>query len=180
MRVIAGKFRGRKLVGPKGDNFRPTLDRVKESIFNVLGQDMVDSNVLDLFCGSGALGIEAISRGAMRATFVDAERQILDLARKNVQILGLEKKAKFILMDVFDFLTKSKDLTYDLIIADPPYDIISGARICDEIIANNVLKSNGILVLERRNKQEVKPSGFKIAKTLTFGQTEVDFFIREA
>ena len=180
MRVIAGKFKGRKLFGPKGDSFRPTLDRVKESVFNVLGQDLVDSNVLDLFCGSGALGIEAISRGAIRATFVDFDSKVMNLARKNIQNLGLEKKAKFQQMDVFDFLNKHKNLTYDIILADPPYDKLYGTQICADILVNNVLKSRGIVVLERGKKEEVSAEGYHMAKNLSFGQTEVDFFINEA
>ena len=114
MRVISGIYRGRKLAGPKGDRFRPTLDRVKESIFSVLGADIEGSNVLDLFCGSGSLGIEALSRGARHSTFVDKDKQVLNIARGNVMSLGIEEMSSFVLTDVFQYHDTSVNSTFDL------------------------------------------------------------------
>jgi 16S rRNA (guanine966-N2)-methyltransferase len=180
VRVIAGKYRGRKLIGPKRDDFRPTLDRVKESIFNVLGGDLIDSVVLDLFCGTGALGIEAISRGAMRATFVDHDKAILNIARDNTVSLGIDRKSKFFAADVFEFMKKLADFSADIVFADPPYDNAYGSAIIQGAIEHNMVHPGGILVLERFKKDIPKADGFKLVKNLKFGQTEVDFYIREA
>jgi 16S rRNA (guanine966-N2)-methyltransferase len=180
LRVIAGKYKGRKLLGPKRDDFRPTLDRVKESIFNVLGGDLIDSVVLDLFCGTGALGIEAISRGAMRATFVDHDKAILNIARENTVNLGIDRKSKFFNSDVFEFMKKVADFSADIVFADPPYDNACGSAITRGIAEHNMVHPGGILVLERFKKDIPQADGFKLAKTLKFGQTEVDFYFREA
>ncbi len=179
MRVIAGKFKGRKLVSVKDELFRPTLDRVKESIFNVLGDDIIDSNVLDLFCGSGSLGIESLSRGAMRAVFVDGNNKILDTAQKNVDALNAGHKAKFVLADAFVFLENHEDLGFDIIFADPPYNEKYSGKICESVSKHGVLKNGGVLVLERFKKDNPEPETLKLLKQLKFGQTEVDFYIRE-
>lgn len=179
MRVIAGKFKGRKLVSVKDELFRPTLDRVKESIFNVLGDDIIDSNILDLFCGSGSLGIESLSRGAMRAVFVDSNKKILDTARKNVDTLNTGHKAKFVFADAFIFLENHKDPGFDIIFADPPYNEKYNGKICESVSKHSVLKNGGVLVLERFKKDNPEPETLKLLKQLKFGQTEVDFYIRE-
>ncbi len=180
VRVIAGKYKGRPLLGPKKDNFRPTLDRVKESIFNVLGQDLIDAVVLDLFCGSGALGIEALSRGAMRATFVDSNKMILNIARKNIEKLEIEKKAKLIMNDTFTYIERNAGIHNHIIFADPPYDKLYGGNICKSVIEFDILHQGGILVLERYQKEQPEHESLVLAKTLKFGQTEVDFYLREA
>jgi len=129
LRVISGIYRGRKLAGPKGDRFRPTLDRVKESIFSVLGADLEGSDVLDLFCGSGSLGIEALSRGARHSTFVDKDKQVLNIAQGNVKSLRVEEMSSFVQMDVFKYCNTSSSSAFDIIFADPPYDNMYGSRI---------------------------------------------------
>ncbi len=179
MRVISGKFRGRKLTGPKGDQFRPTLDRVKESIFNVLGADVINSNVLDLFCGSGSLGIEALSRGARHSVFVDKDKQVLSIARKNVDALGVEQLSSFCLSDVFEYLESSAVHDYDIIFADPPYDKMYGSRLGEQLLKCGVIKTGGIFILERFKKDLPKMNSLSLARKLAFGQTEVDFYIRE-
>jgi 16S rRNA (guanine966-N2)-methyltransferase len=179
LRVISGKFRGRKLTGPKGDQFRPTLDRVKESIFNVLGTDVINSNVLDLFCGSGSLGIEALSRGAKHSVFVDKDKQVLNIARKNVESLEVEPMSSFCLSDVFKYLASSSVHDYDIIFADPPYDEMYGSRIGEQLLKYDKFKNGGIFILERFKKDSPKMDGFSLARKLAFGQTEVDFYIRE-
>jgi len=179
LRVISGKFRGRKLTGPKGDQFRPTLDRVKESIFNVLGADVVNGKVLDLFCGSGSLGIEALSRGARHSVFVDKDKQVLSIARKNIESLGIEKTASFVLADVFNYCDNSAGAAYDIVFADPPYDSMYGSRLGEQLLKHDVIKIGGIFILERFKKDSPAFDGFNLTKKLTFGQTEVDFYIRE-
>jgi 16S rRNA (guanine966-N2)-methyltransferase len=177
--VIAGKLKGRKLAGPEKDQFRPTLDRVKESIFNVLGEDIIGSRVLDLFCGSGSLGIEAISRGARQVTFIDNDARIMKIAKSNVSKMGIEFESEFHLKDVFEFIRQSQDMNYSVIIADPPYDKMYGTKLCEDIVRHNTLANGGIFIIERFKKEEIIAEKFKPVKTLEFGQTEVDFYIRE-
>lgn len=179
MRVIAGKFKGRVITCSKSASFRPTLDRVRESIFNVLGADIIDRRVLDLFCGSGSLGIEALSRGAMRVVFVDNDKKGLELARRNVSALGAAHKAKFILQDAFEYLQQGGEFGFDIVIADPPYDLMCGSRLGRLLLEEKVLRQGGIFILERFKKESPESAGYRSAKTLKFGQTEVDFHIRE-
>ena len=179
MRVITGKFKGRKLVSHKGDLFRPTLDKVKESIFNVLGDDVIDANVLDLFCGCGSLGLEAQSRGAMRATFIDNDKTVMGITIKNIEQLDIGHKSKFILSDAFKFLESHEGPGFDIIFADPPYADQYGSKIIDLIVKNDILKPGSIFVLERFKKDKTETKLLKMAKQLNFGQTEVDFYIRE-
>ena len=190
IRVIAGQFKGRKLAFPRNRRFRPTLDRVKESIFNVLGEEVKDKYVLDLFCGVGSLGIEAISRGANRAVFVDNDNTVLDVARKNIKNLSLESRTQFILLDVlklnksvFATLFRNTDQEkpttgFDLVFADPPYDKFYGNLLCELIKKQDILCFGGIFILEHFKKEKLGHSSLKLIKHLKFGQTEVDFFIR--
>lgn len=178
LRVIAGEFKGRRLSPPKDDFCRPTLDRVKESIFNVLGADVIDRRALDLFCGTGSLGIEALSRGAKDCLFMDSSKQAMALTHKNISALGLDKQANFILSDVFRFDWTRSPRSFGLIFADPPYELIIGETLIKMILKNNVLGSEGLLILERSRQEAVQPESLKILKTLKFGQTEVDFFLR--
>ena len=179
MRVIAGKFKGRVITCSKSASFRPTLDKVRESIFNVLGADIIDRRVLDLFCGSGSLGIEALSRGAMRVIFVDSDKKGLELARLNVSALGADHKAKFILQDAFEYLQRGGEFGFDIVFADPPYDLMCGSRLSRLLLEEKVLRQGGIFILERFKKDSPEAAGYRSAKTLKFGQTEVDFYIRE-
>lgn len=179
MRIIAGKYKGRKLVYNKDSYFRPTLDRVRESIFNVLGEDIVDSTVLDLFCGSGSLGIEALSRAALRAVFVDNNRQIIESAKKNAVDLNTEHKAKFYHRDAFDFIEDYHGLSFDIIFTDPPYKLEYGSKICELVVEKDILKIGGILVLERYKQEHPQPKRLKLVKQSKFGQTQVDYYYRE-
>jgi 16S rRNA (guanine966-N2)-methyltransferase len=178
LRVIAGEFKGRKLATPQNDSFRPTLDRVKESIFNVLGADIIDRRVLDLFCGSGSLGIEALSRGAKTALFIDNNRKNLEFAQKNVGQLQLQNKTSFKLADVLNLNKNKLSTEFDLIFADPPYDNMHGDRICRLLIEQELIARDGIFILERFKKEKVLQEMLTLIKQLKFGQTEVDFYIR--
>ena len=126
MRVVAGSARGRRLVAPPGNDVRPTLDRVRESLFNALGsmEALQDAVVADLFAGSGALGIEALSRGADRVTFVDSARGSIDAVEANLRTTGLGDRAAVVRSDVFDAVAGGGRAVVgplDLVLADPPY-----------------------------------------------------------
>ena len=179
LRVISGQFGGRRLFGPRGLQFRPTLDRVKESIFSVLGEDIVDRNVLDLFCGCGSLGIEALSRGALSATFIDKNKTAIELTRKNLIALGLGDRSRVICRDFRDRNDTGLNDQFNLIFSDPPYNDYLADIVINMLLTANLLARAGILVIER-SKQE-KAAGnenLKKLKNLRFGQTEVDFYFR--
>lgn len=123
MRVVAGTARGRRLVAPKGDDVRPTGDRVREAVFNALGSMgvLLDAEVLDLFAGSGAMGIEALSRGALHATFVDSSRRSLDAVRANLAACGFSDRATVVHSDGAAFLRADPARRFDVAVLDPPY-----------------------------------------------------------
>ena len=121
MRVIAGRWGGRQLISPKGSDTRPTADRVREALFSILGEFVQDARVLDLFAGSGALGLEALSRGAAAATFVDASAAAVTVVKANLEALGGEAEVRR--SDALRFLRAAagKARHYDLVLLDPPY-----------------------------------------------------------
>jgi 16S rRNA (guanine(966)-N(2))-methyltransferase RsmD len=155
MRVVAGRYRGRTLHAPKGASTRPTSDKVREALFSVLG-DVEGVRVLDLFAGSGALGIEALSRGAAEATFVDSDQRAAAAIRRNLDELGVAA-ATVRRRDVLAFL-RSADGQFDLVFADPPYSSapLLGERLSGLLPA--VLPENGRIVTEsdRRNPLHIE------------------------
>lgn len=120
LRVIGGKARGRRLHSVPGDSTRPITDRTKESLFNILGADVQDSHWLDLFAGTGSVGIEALSRGASFVRFVDILRQAVDTVRTNLKLTGLDGCAEVLRMDAFTLLTREPDQTYEYVYIAPP------------------------------------------------------------
>ena len=119
MRVVAGAFKGRRLQAPKGRRTRPTADRVREALFSMLG-DVSGARVLDLYAGSGALGIEALSRGAASATFVDRDPRAIAAIRRNLDAVGTEQEVRR--LDALRYLAGAEDASFDLVFVDPPYD----------------------------------------------------------
>lgn len=122
MRIIAGRWRGRRLQPVKGRGVRPTTDRVRESWMAALGDALVDARVLDLFAGSGALGLEALSRGALEVTFVEKTRGALLTLRGNVEALGAADRSHIVRGDAMAFTRRLGPADFDLVLADPPYD----------------------------------------------------------
>lgn len=120
MRIISGKCKGSVLYTLEGNNTRPTLDRVKESIFNILGNVFFEKNVLDLFAGSGALGLEALSRGAKFCDFVDMSKDAVNIIKKNIDKCGMKEVSKVHQVD-FKNIVKFTDKKYDFVFLDPPY-----------------------------------------------------------
>ncbi len=129
MRIIAGEFRSRTLVAPAGTGTRPTTDRARESLFNVLSHfiSFEGISVLDLFAGSGALALEALSRGATKATLVDKSRKAVRAIEQNASTIGVDRQVTILQRDVRNFLeARPGNVTFDLIVADPPYDEVDG------------------------------------------------------
>ena len=138
MRIISGRFKGRKLIAPRNHSIRPTSDKAREALFSIIGSNIQNARILDLFAGTGAFGIEALSRGARQAFFVDASSKALDTVRKNLDLLGIHDEAVPVLGRIPDVFGRSEfsDQSFDIIFLDPPYDR-------DHITAT--LENNGFL-----------------------------------
>ena len=148
MRVISGKARGVNLKTPEGVLTRPTIDRVKEALFSIINFDIPASNVLDLFGGTGQLGIEALSRGAKSAVFVDQREDACKLIKENLKRTKLEQDAKVVRMDYLDYLKRCKE-KFDIIFLDPPYAEVFLENALKCITEIDILQSGGIIVAER-------------------------------
>lgn len=172
MRVVAGTLRGRRIDAPPGLDTRPTTDKVREALFNALGSlDLVrDAEVADLYAGSGALGIEALSRGAAHCTFVERDRNALRTLRHNLSQLGLDDRATVIGGDA---LARVKGLDVDLAIADPPYDFDRWADLLANTRAPFVVAESG----SDLSRLEVD-AGWEIVRSRRYGRTWVAFFER--
>jgi 16S rRNA (guanine966-N2)-methyltransferase len=179
MRVIAGSAGGIRLAVPK-HGVRPTMDRVKAAIFSSLGEAIVGARVLDLFAGSGALGIEALRRGAASVMFVEDDRQSAEAIEKNLAKTKLKGRVRR--QDVFDFLRqRSNAEKFQIIFADPPYEKADHGQSHTEKLLNNetlpqLLESNGIFVLEKRPSETVSELRlWRVIRQKTYGATEVLF-----
>lgn len=175
MRVITGSARGRKLITLEGMDVRPTTDKVKEAIFSIVQFDIEGSEVLDLFSGSGQLGIEALSRGAKRCTFVDSAQRSVKITAENVKATGFEQQASILNTDSLGYL-KTCRLTFDLAFLDPPY----GKGTLDEVLPllEKHMSDRGIVVCEHE-KGLVLPEEYgrlKKSKTYKYGKIEVTVF----
>ena len=148
MRVITGKARGVALKTPNGMQTRPTTDRVKEALFSIIQFDIPGARVLDLFGGTGQLGIEALSRGATKAVFVDAGEEACKLIRHNLRLTKLEQEASVIRADYLDYLKRSKE-KFDIIFLDPPYAEVFLENALKRISEIDILTSHGIIIAER-------------------------------
>ncbi len=188
MRVISGKAKGKRLSTLSSKRTRPILDRVKESLFNILGDFIVDSIVLDLFAGTGSLGIEALSRGAKRCLFVDNDMHAVQVIKKNLQDTRFLERSLVLKKNVFAlsaFLT-DKRMKFDLILVAPPYKLIdldSKDRekifsLLDECVSGQILNRRGIIVLQHHKKQIVSQDNFKQLKVFDkrrYGNTQLTF-----
>lgn len=152
MRVISGDKKGFKLKAPKGSNTRPTEDRIKESLFNILRNIKKDSIVLDLFAGSGSIGIEFLSRGAKEAYFIDNSYESINCIKENLNHTNLKDKSKVFKIDAFKGLTKfNNNIKFDYIFADPPYRKGIALKLLKTIDKINVLSESGILIIEHED-----------------------------
>lgn len=148
MRVIAGKAKGIQLNTPEGMLTRPTTDRVKEALFSIIQFDLPGASVLDLFGGTGQLGIEALSRGASKAVFVDARRDACQLIRSNLKKTHLESQASVLQSDYMEYLNRAKE-QFQIILLDPPYAEVYLENAIKKITEIDILQSGGIIVAER-------------------------------
>lgn len=174
MRVISGSAKGRRLRAGKGLGVRPTTDRVRQVIFDVLGARVEDARVLDLFAGSGALGVEALSRGAREAVFVDSSREACDVILQNLQATGLRGQGTIRRADAAKWVSRKPRDPFDLVFLDPPYD--RGLRFLTRVLgrlATGWIRPGGTVVVEAPGADLEWPPGFQETRAKSFGRTQV-------
>ena len=174
MRIIAGKHRGRVLAEFAGKEIRPTSDRVKESLFQILAPRLAGARVLDLFCGSGALGLESLSRGAREAVFNDVSAQSIAVLKKNLAAL---KETGAVLRAGYDECLLRLTGTFDVIFCDPPYKMDCTAEVLGRIAARGLLAEGGVVVWESEREEEA-PAGWEAVDRRSYGRTKIAFFGR--
>ena len=177
MRVITGTARGRKLATLEGQEVRPTTDMVKEAMFSILQFEVEGANVLDLFAGSGQLGIEALSRGARACVFVDSSRDSQNITRQNLQHTGLSSAARVAAMDYAAFLRSTKD-TFDIALLDPPYEKGLAADALPLLV--DKMSPGGAILCETRKGEPMpeRVGEFAIHRTYRYGKIALTLYRR--
>ena len=177
MRVITGTARGRRLKTPDNYDIRPTTDNVKESLFNILQFDIEGRSVLDLFAGTGQLGIECLSRGAANVTFVDKDRNAVKIVRENLKSCGLN--ATVLQEDALRILERGQK--YDLIFVDPPYDSDLYEAVLDRINLVDILSEGGIIVCEARRERGLPEmtAPYRKCKEYCYGKVKLCLYKKE-
>ena len=180
MRVITGKARGTQLKTPAGMETRPTTDRVKEALFSIIHFDIPGASILDLFGGTGQLGIEALSRGAEKAVFVDAREDACKIIRENLKRTKFEGQGSVIRCDYLDYLRRCKE-QFDIVFLDPPYAevFLENALIC--IAEIDILQTDGIIVTERPLGKELpfELEGFTRSRDYKYGKTLLTLYRKD-
>ncbi|WP_394355733.1 16S rRNA (guanine(966)-N(2))-methyltransferase RsmD [Caldicoprobacter guelmensis] len=182
LRIIAGRWKGRRLLAVKGMHTRPTSDRVKEAIFNILQRCIEGANVLDLFAGTGNLGLEALSRGCARVVFVEKDPRAVDVLNKNRASLGCTEQTAVIRDDVFHAIKRlSCQERFDIIFADPPYGKGLETPLLNAIAENDVLCQDGVVILEHssRDPQPDRVGNLVKLQDRRYGNTEISFYKKE-
>lgn len=179
MRIITGKARGLKLTTPKNWDVRPTADRVKESLFNIIGSKIAGARVLDLFAGTGNLGLECWSRGAEHIVFTDMSRESLRLVQSNIAKCRAENETETLLGDAVQLIDRlyKKGLRFDFVFADPPYNKGLVQAVIAALAQCPLLNDGGYLVAEHSAHDDigVMPENFKLVRCQTYGETKISF-----
>lgn len=176
MRVTGGTLKGRRLSTAPGMTTRPTTDKVRQSIFNILMHEIEDAEVLDLFAGSGAVGIEAVSRGAKSAVFVESIYKPVAVIKQNLKSLELE--AQVLNADYREAcrILSANGRQFDLIFADPPYEKVTPQEVAETVLQYNLLRSKGLFIIEHKSGMSISSDSIVLLKKRKFGQTEVSFY----
>lgn len=175
MRIISGARRGKKLIPPKDDRVRPTTDRVKEALFDIIQFEVPGKVFLDLFAGSGQVGLEAVSRGAKQAVFVDSSAESLDLVKKNLALTEFGSSAQVVKSDFSDFLHRTA-MTFDIAFLDPPYELGLLQKALPVLAGR--MADDGVIICEHPKGETLPESAgrFTITKTYTYGKTALTFY----
>ena len=184
MRIIAGKLKGTVLYMPKDKSTRPLKDLTRESIFNLLvhsnkiSLQIEESNILDLYAGTGSFGLECLSRQAKSVCFVEKKKDAIEILEKNIEKLKLKNRIKTFFNDVFDLIEKKKffESKFDLIFCDPPFKNANMGKLVELIFNKNLLNKNGIIILHRnKNSKEKLPNYFKVVDERIYGISKIIF-----
>jgi 16S rRNA (guanine(966)-N(2))-methyltransferase RsmD len=182
MRVISGDLKGRRLINPEGTMVRPTGSRVKESLFSIIGDGIVDSTFVDCFSGTGNIGIEAISRGAARAFFVERNPRVVEILKRNIKNLGLGDRASVMMLDALKGVKALGKLgvSADIFFLDPPYAYNRTVEMIFSLIEHGVIAPGGALIWQHSTKTLPHPTygDLKSDQTRVYGDTAVTFFTR--
>lgn len=177
MRVISGKARGRRLCSPPSDRVRPALDKVKEAVFNILF-DVTNARVLDLFAGTGSMGLEAVSRGAKNAVFVEKWPPAAEVISKNIKICGFEAECRIIIKEVdraIKMLSK-EGLCFDLIFVDPPYDKQLVNETLDLLSNSSIIHKDSVIMVEHSPRESIPDHPrLTLTDSRKYGQTHISF-----
>ena len=183
LRVITGKLKGRRLKAPKGINTRPTTDRVKESLFNIIGHIKEDSKILDLFSGTGNIGIEFISRGAKKSYFIDNDQQSIKVIMENIKTLNIEDSCNVYKNRVDHALgiLGRKNITFNYVFMDPPYEKDLVLPTLDLINDNNLLDIDGTIIIEHESRLALPDEYKRYLKVdnRKYGDTTITFYKRK-
>ena len=176
MRIITGSAKGKKLATLEGDATRPTSERIKGAIFSSIQFDVENRRVLDLFAGSGQMGLEALSRGAERATFIDSSREAMEIVKKNAKSCGFFDRSHFLVSDFRNYIRKASGReAFDLVFVDPPYDM----KCCTEaaaLLAKSKLIIPGAIVVLESGEEEIdlsadkRLSDYEVIKSTSYGK----------
>ncbi len=179
MRIVAGRWRGRTLRAPKGASVRPTLDRVREAVFSILGGRIEGRAALDLFAGTGAMALEALSRGASSAVLVEGDPRVFEVLNRNVESLGAAS-AEALLMDYRQAVRalRARRKRFDLVFLDPPYGKGLGAAAAGELVRAGLVVPGGVVVAEEavRFPDDPFPDGWEAAADRRYGDTRIRVF----
>jgi 16S rRNA (guanine(966)-N(2))-methyltransferase RsmD len=175
MRVITGEARGRKLITLEGEDVRPTTDKVKEAVFSAIQFDIQGRKFLDLFAGSGQLGIEALSRGAESAVFVDSSRKAVDIIRKNLANTGFYDRAEVLHTDGLSYLSMTGE-QFDIVYLDPPYSTGVLQEVLPKVVEK--VKKTGIIIVENPEKEEIfeKYGDFMLDRQKHYGKIKITMY----
>ncbi|BBO16153.1 16S rRNA (guanine(966)-N(2))-methyltransferase RsmD [Candidatus Brocadia pituitae] len=188
MRVIAGSAKGIHLSSVKGSATRPIPDRIKGSLFNILAGVIPDSQVVDLYAGTGAIGIEALSRGAKSCIFVENDRSAIQIIKKNLELTKLQTNARVLLYDVFEIIPylEKNNVIVDVIFASPPYPLLEKNSYSDDLLSifssfctKHILLLDGLIMLQHRKTDFAmtpKDLAIELFDTRTYGDTQLSFF----
>ena len=179
MRIISGSRRGHKLLEFAGQDVRPTTDRVKESVFNIIQGFIPEARVLDMFSGSGALSFEALSRGAAGAVCIDTDKRSVEIIKKNAISLKFEDRCEILNMSCMDYVKRAKD-RFDVIFLDPPYNKGFILPALEEIVKNDLLSDDGIIMLESDNTDfHGDVDGLMVYRQKKYGRTFITVYKRD-
>ena len=181
MRILAGKYKGKKLVGSTDNSIRPTTNKIKEYIFNILQNFCEDKTVADIFSGSGSLGIESLSRGSSHVTFVDESSNSIKVLKNNLNQINLNSNQfRIVYCDAIKFSKEQKN-KFELILMDPPFHYPPLNELLESLFKNNILSKNGILVVEHEISNPVNSDSnlFEIIKQKKIGRSIISFIVNK-